>query len=297
MTDSKFEYYKKRLKKIHGDKYTIPNWSRPNTVRDKFILVCKKHGEFTSTFDALLNKKSGCPACAGRKIPTNDEFIERCNKVHAGKNYDFSSVKYVNSKTKVTVICREKWRNGEEHGPFEIRASHLVSGVGCPKCSGRETTQNEWVLKAKEIHGDKYDYSESKYIASSEKIKIICHKKDENGNEHGPFYQVASSHLSGCGCPKCNGGISMSAEDFIERAKKIHNNRYDYSKVNYKNANTPVEIVCPRHGSFLQTPYQHTIGRGCLKCKSSKLESMLIRRLDEAKIQYEYQVYFHVIFL
>ena len=292
MTDKKFAEYKEKLQSLVGDKYTIQRGSRPDTVKDKFELVCKKHGPFISNFDSLLNKKTGCPACAGRKIPTNEEFIERCKKVHAGKNYDFSLVQYNGSKKKVVVICNEVGPDGELHGPFEIRAGHLVAGVGCSKCSGRKTNLSEWIAKARKVHGDAYDYSCVDYTSSSEKVKIICHKKDDNGVEHGVFYQVASSHLCGCGCPKCKGGILVDNDHFIKKAQEVHNGYYDYSKVNYINARTPVEIICPRHGSFFQIPYSHLAGKGCQKCKSSKLEGILMGKLEQNRIRYEYQVFF-----
>ena len=61
-------------------------------------------------------------------------------------------------------------------------------------------------------------------------------------------------------------GVSLTTEQFVKRAKRQHGNKYDYSRVSYKKAKTKVEIVCKKHGPFLQTPDSHLSGRGCRKC-------------------------------
>lgn len=71
---------------------------------------------------------------------------------------------------------------------------------------------NKYIIKAKEIHGDKYDYSKVEYINNHSKVCIIC-------PIHGEFWQNASSHLKGCGCPKCSA---------IVRGKKNKKIRYSY---------------------------------------------------------------------
>lgn len=291
MTEEKFNNYKKKIDSVFNHQYVVPEQKTPNTVKDKITVICKKHGEFKKTIDSLLNAKSGCPSCSKRKIPTNEEFVEKCKLVHKGKNYDFSKVKYTGSGNKVTVICHEVGHDGIEHGEFDVRASHLLNGSGCPKCSGRSVSQSEWIAKARLVHGDKYDYSNIKYVGGRRnKVEIICHQKDENGVEHGPFIQEAASHLTGCGCPKCSGGAYIGKDYFVSRAIGIHGNKYDYSKVDYKRAKTPVEIICRRHGSFMQSPEVHLRGGGCPKCNASKLEGIVMREFEKNGIKYEYQV-------
>jgi len=112
------------------------------------------------------------------------------------------------------------------------------------------------------IHGDKYDYSKVEYKNAHTKVCIVC-------KEHGEFYQTPNSHLNGNGCPKCNnGGVHSNVYSFIERAKKVHGDKYDYSKVEYVNAKTKVCIICPIHGEFWQTPEKHLLGRGCRVCSN-----------------------------
>ena len=142
-------------------------------------------------------------------------------------------------------------------------------------------TTEQFILEAKQAHGDKYDYSLSEYINGHTKIKIICPR-------HGVFWQEASSHLRGCGCKKCAvfGGTKrkLTTEQFIERAKQIHGDEYDYSKVNYIDKTTKICIICRKHGEFWQRPSDHLDGYGCLECarESRKLTTEeFIKRAQE----------------
>ena len=130
------------------------------------------------------------------------------------------------------------------------------------------------LIKAfKEVHGDKYDYSKVVYTTYENKVCIICHKKHANGKEHGEFWQTPHAHLIGQGCPRCAGRHKYTTGEFIDRAKEIHGDKYDYSKVEYVNNNTKVCIVCPEHGEFWQTPHKHLCGRGCHKCGNIKRDN------------------------
>lgn len=126
-----------------------------------------------------------------------------------------------------------------------------------------------FIERAQKVHGDKYDYSEVKYINNRIKVEIICPK-------HGKFIQTPKDHLTGCGCPACyqerRGKIRTKTKDnFIKDAVNVHGNKYDYSKVEYLNALKPVIIICPEHGSFEMRPSNHLKGQGCPKCGKLKL--------------------------
>ena len=119
-------------------------------------------------------------------------------------------------------------------------------------------------MKARVIHGNKYDYSLVDYVNAKTKIKILC-------PIHGVFEQVPNYHLSKCGCALC--GVDKiikknkgSESDFINKANLVHNNKYDYSKINYINAHTKIGIICPEHGEFTQRPNNHLNGNGCSIC-------------------------------
>lgn len=124
--------------------------------------------------------------------------------------------------------------------------------------ANKKTTE-QFIIDAKEVHGDKYDYSLVYYKNNYTKIKIIC-------DEHGRFYQNPKSHKNGNGCPTCKGVKKLTTEQFIKQSKKIHNNKYDYSLVNYVNSHTKVKIICKIHGIFRQKPNNHLNGSGCIYC-------------------------------
>ena len=148
-------------------------------------------------------------------------------------------------------------------------------------------TNKQFIEEANIRHDFKYDYSKTQYINKREKVCIICPK-------HGEFWQEASSHLKGCGCPKCGKESSqkrqsLNTEQFIERAKKVHGDKYDYSKTEYINSSTKICIICPIHGEFWQRPKDHTQGIGCPVCKSSHLEMEIKNWLDNNNVEYVYQ--------
>ena len=194
------------------------------------------------------------------------EFIEKAKIVHNNK-YDYSKVEYVNAHTKVCIICPEHgefWQTPNNH-------THKTRPKGCPKCAGNgKLTTEEFISKAKSVHGDKYDYSKVEYVNTSTPVCIIC-------PIHGEFWQTPNHHLGGNECPKCtHQSYKHTTESFIEEAKKVHGDKYDYSKVEYANSHTKVCIICPEHGEFWQTPTNHMKGRGCPSCKAAKISNMRI---------------------
>ncbi len=100
-------------------------------------------------------------------------------------------------------------------------------------------TTEEFIQRAKAVHGDKYDYSKVKYVDRQTKVVIVCPK-------HGDFTQAPTSHIRGAGCPKCGNdktALRMTTEGFIQKAKTIHGDRYDYSKVEYVDNKKEVCII------------------------------------------------------
>lgn len=137
----------------------------------------------------------------------------------------------------------------------------------------KKSTTEEFIEKAKEIHGDKYDYSLVEYISRNYEVKIIC-------PVHGVFYQTPNSHLSGNGCSKCSNKYHYSENDFLEKAKNIHNNKYNYSLVNFINSKINIDIICPIHGKFSQKPNLHLIGHGCKKCANKLLSNLKLSNIN-----------------
>ena len=193
------------------------------------------------------------------KKKTTEEFILEAKNIH-GDRYNYSLVEYLKNNSPVKIIC-------EEHGIFEQTPSkHVNAKQNCPKCSNiithntQRKNKDTFISEAKQIHGDKYDYSLVEYVNSKTKIKIIC-------PEHGEFEQIPSNHLKGKGCLYCGGTSKMDTKLFISKANEIHENKYDYTLVKYKNSHDKVSIICPIHGEFEQIPNNHLSKKqGCFKC-------------------------------
>jgi len=219
---------------------------------------------------------------------TTEQFITESNIIHNYK-YDYSLVKYTTNNTKVFIIC-------PIHGTFkQIPSKHLNSN-GCRQCSNNIIRDNKtyttdiFIIKANKIHNNVYDYSMSEYTTSKMHIRIIC-------QIHGEFQQSPANHLQGNGCPKCgniktNRKQSLTLNEFIQKANIIHNNTYDYSKVNYINAHTNIIIICKIHGEFNQRPNNHLHHQGCPTCKTSKGELIIRQWLLTNNIEFEQEYKF-----
>jgi len=205
-----------------------------------------------------------------KRLNTAD-FIERAKAIH-GERYDYSEVDYANSSEKVAIHC-------PEHGRFwQLPGNHLA-GKGCKPCadkirgSKRKLKTADFIERARAIHGDRYDYSKVVYVASIKDVIIIC-------PEHGEFKQRPANHNSGRGCLECGGKKPLTLDGFVERANKIHNGRYDYSRVAFQNVESKVEIICPDHGSFHQRLFSHLKGFGCDRCGQIETGKSLAHSLD-----------------
>ena len=196
-----------------------------------------------------------------------NNFIEKANKIHNGY-YSYDKVNYINAKTKISIICRE-------HGEFYQTPSNHLSNYNCQKCAKNfQLNTDSFIEKAKLIHNDKYDYSKVNYINTDTQIIIIC-------KEHGEFTQIPDFHINRkCGCPKCSNNVKLDVSEFIEKAEKIHNNKYDYSKVEYSNNRNHVIIICKKHGEFTQLPYVHLLSHGCPSC-INKTEYKFYEKIKE----------------
>jgi very-short-patch-repair endonuclease len=225
---------------------------------------------------------------------TTEQFIEKAREVH-GNKYDYSKVNYINSHIKVCIIC-------PIHGEFEQTPNnHTSLKHGCFKCSinNKSFTTEQFIQKAKEIHGNKYDYSKSLYKNTDTKLIIIC-------PIHGEFEQTPYKHVRRKqGCPQCAKEKNskrlvsrnkkkiykkptLTTEQFIEKSREVHGNKYDYSKVNYKGNKNKITIICPIHGEFEQIASNHyNIKCGCPYCNSSKGEKEIENFLLEKNINFE----------
>ena len=274
------EDFIRRAKEVHGDKY---DYSKVDYIdnRTKVCIICPEHGEFwQQPRNHLLGQ--ACPKCAyktrweSRGRITTENFIKKARKAH-GDKYDYSKVEYKGTHTKVCIIC-------QEHGEFLQTPHNHLHSQGCLACSGRkQLTTEEFIRRAKEVHGDKYDYSKVEYVNKSTKVKIIC-------PIHGEFEQIPDNHLHGHGCHKCVNCKQLTTEEFIHRAKEVHGDKYDYSKVEYINSHTKVKIICPIHGEFEQEPNSHLEGKGCPNCYH-KTKKYKFNLLEEFESEYDFKAF------
>ncbi len=357
------EIFINNCKKIHGEKFDYSNVEYLNK-NSKVVIICKKHNETfsISSNQHLSNKNGGCKKCEKEqrdiineqnRQKNEQEFIRKAKLVH-GDKYDYSNLNYINNGENVNIRC-------DKHGNFlQLPSNHLKSG--CKKCyiENMRLNTEEFIKRAKLVHGNLYDYSKTVYVKSNENVLIVCKK-------HGNFYQLPFNHLTGAICKQCsledaakryaftnkefieksknvygenkfdysqvnyiNGRIDVNlkciehnewfsqnprhhlegfrgckkcetknrsensifrhdTEKFIENAKKVHGDRYDYSKVEYFNSSTMVEIVCKKHGPFLQLPSNHLSGVNCPSCKMTIGEIRIEKYLKEKNIKFNPQ--------
>ena len=202
---------------------------------------------------------------------TKEQYIEEAKKLHDNK-FDYSLVNELSKRdTKVNIVC-------PLHGIFEQSFHKHLCGDSCKKCSHEklgkeriERAKQKFKQEAQVLHNNIYDYSKSIYLSATDNIIIIC-------AIHGEFEQTPNRHLNGGGCKKCaieNTRIRMSIpwETYKEDLHKIHNNKYDYSKIVWKGVDIDIIVICPVHKEFKIRPVDHKRGRGCKKCsKENKIQ-------------------------
>lgn len=202
-SDSKnisYETFLERAIQKHGNKYTYIKDSY-KSISTKLKIICPIHGEFMMEARHHYERGSGCKYCSKEesiknRTKTLENFIADAIKYHAN-TYDYSKVNYVNSHTKVTIICKK-------HGEFKQSPMSHLCERGCRKCANEYNgkrqmkSQEVFIKQAKRIHGDLYDYSLVEYQGNNKLIQIIC-------KIHGIFERTGKQHIGKdkSGCPKC----------------------------------------------------------------------------------------------
>lgn len=277
LIEEKKERHVKLVYKAHGDKYKVVDWLDFPTKEDTITGACSLHGEYkTTSYSMLHTGYGGCQEC--KQIKEALVFISKAVEVHGGK-YAYVKEDYTCSRTHMRIYCKEH----KEY--FYQRPSAHLQGQGCPEC-GKESQAVKkrkdteyFITKSKSIYGDKYDYSESVYLSSRAKIKIIC-------PVHGPFYTLASTHWSGNGCTECNSDsrVKFYADKFIRRVSNDPRyNHIDFSEAEYTTNSKRVKCWCKDHEEyFWATPNKllDSIGVcGCKTCQKLAQNRWTIRAL------------------
>lgn len=285
---------------VHGDMY---DYSRSDYVNPttKICIICPKHGEFWQLRKTHVQQRHGCLKCGYEKSNrgnvrlTEKIFIERAIKVH-GNKYDYSKVKWVNHSTSLCIIC-------PLHGDFTQKGRTHLSGAGCAKCAQIKVsgclngmmlngqtnpviTTEEFISRAREVHGQRYDYSKSIYISSKNKIEIICLK-------HGSFWKSSNNHIRHeQGCPKCQlskGEVAIAI--YLDKAAIDYEMQKTYSGlVSKKGRSLKFDFYVPSRNMLIE--YDGEQHFGCRKYKNHILSEESIENLqknDMAKDQYAFE--------
>lgn len=246
---------------VHGLRY---DYSEAIYIKTdvKLAIICKEHGPFPQTPNNHLSGH-GCPDCAldvkSKKLRKPQSiFIRNARSAH-GTKYEYAKVIYKNARSPIVITC-------PLHGDFEQTPDGHLQGHGCPKCGGtaRSTTE-EFILEARRIHGNRYEYARTTYVNAFTHVTITC-------PVHGDFPQAPASHKSGQGCPSCAiktraDKLRYSTKQFIEGARVVHGDKYDYSATHYVDDTTKLVVICTDHGPWSVLPANHTLrASGCPVC-------------------------------
>ena len=285
------EQFIEESKQIFGE--NTFDYSKTNYInaRTPVIITCPTHGDFYVRPNTHLSSKRGCPVCAIENIKeqysyNTKDFIRRSKEIF-GDFYIYDKTVYVNNRTNVIITC-------PIHGDFEISPlKHLSARHGCPECgkiksndANRYTTEDFIRVGNIKFNGF-YDYSQTEFKGMFEDVDIIC-------PIHGKFTTKAYAHLKGNGeCPECKKQrMALTFEDFLIIANKIFKNYYNYDEINIDDYDyyKEVKIICPKHGSFYVTPYNHIRNyQGCPECNITNLERDINSLLINNSIDFEIQ--------
>ena len=164
--------------------------------------------------------------------------------------------RYVTVRTKIKVTCKI-------HGVKEMLPGSHFRRTGCRNCSNemksQRLTQDEFLKRCRDVHGNLYDYRLVRYKTSVDDVKIIC-------RVHGVFLKHARNHMTGTGCDACHEATLVTEAQFLTRARDVHGDRYDYSLTKFERTYKKIDIICRKHGVFSQLANSHLEGKGCRRC-------------------------------
>lgn len=265
------------FKNKHGDKFDYSRVIYLN-IDTPVEIICPIHGIFTMTPYGHIKSKHGCLKCGIKNYITLDDLIVKCNDKHGDKFvYDFSNLE---KDRTIDVTCVK------HKSKFKIKWFNHIhqDNGGCKFCltEHKRNTLKSDISVLKDRMASKHDYFYDYSMITDYENQHI--KQPIKCPSHGIFYQSIITHLRGHGCKICANTVlsevrRKSQDDFISQCNNVHDNKYIYSKIKYKNADTKITITCPIHGDFEQIANNHLKGSGCVRCSSSKSKSSFEERL------------------
>lgn len=183
------EEFTKKANIVHKNFYTYDNVIYKNS-NTKVLITCPVHGDYDQRPTNHLQGR-GCRKCSNVEKYTPESFIEKAKIIH-GERFIYDDTIYKSSHSFVNITCRI-------HGVFSQRPSSHLRGIGCAKCRDDKfrMSKDEFELKAKTLHNNKYNYDSVVYVDGITPVDIIC-------LTHGVFKQKPHTHLTDHGCPKCS---------------------------------------------------------------------------------------------
>ena len=274
------EEVKEKIELKFPEKFNFSEWDY-SSYQERVILTCNDCGyRLFITPQQLLAKstKYGCKQCYLNNHSDSQESVISKIKENYGENrFDFSKFKYIDRKTRAILICNNC---GSELNvlPADLLRTRFTKQP-CKICYKKSLSkpQDIFIDEVIDKFGNKFDLSKIKYINAKTEIEVKC-------NDCNYEFKVTPDNLltSLIGCPKCAEESRIkkrtyNTNAFINISKKVHGDKYDYSKVEYIKSLIPVIITCPIHGEFPQTPKDHFRGHGCPKCNFSRKYSKRIK--------------------
>ena len=208
--------------------------------------------KLATVFLSWLRTKISISMCTKTEL-----FIERAQQTH-GDRYIYDLVTNAKSQNYVQIICRI-------HGVFSQRTDVHLRGSGCRECYriSQYMSTEDFIRRSSDIHNNLYIYDKTVISHSGGKVIITC-------REHGDFEQSTHSHLKGRGCPKCARNQNLTKDEFVHRAKIIHDDKYEYYDSSFISLGKNITITCREHGDFVMLASNHLAGQGCPKCARTK---------------------------
>ena len=255
-----YDQFINSAREIHGNKFEYDKNSYIN-LSSKIKIYCKKHKSWFNQKAAYhLKFKFGCPKCVSESRSltkrSREEIIKKFREVH-GVKYGYDRVSFKSLKDQVLIEC-------PKHGYFIQTVSSHMKGCGCRKCNAESIRLpfDEFVKRARIIHGKKYIYHEKEYNGTAFETRITC-------PEHGDFFMKPRTHVFvGMGCKKCLEEDRFKT--FVEKAQAVHGNKFTYHDEDYHAYYGITRITCPEHGDFWMTGFAHVNSKtGCIFCSSN----------------------------
>jgi hypothetical protein len=256
-----------RATSAHGDRFRYRD-SYFQGIKKPVTIYCLEHKKYftVSSAEQHISRAQGCDECKTesyrrKRSLGGTEWIARARSKH-GSRFDYSEVVYSSQKHPVNVICELH----RDHGSFSISPYQHVKQKygGCPHC-GPVKDAEEFFLRCRRIHPEFYDFSQAEFTGNKGRVTVYCKKHDYE------FTPTANALLSGQGCKYCGfervaASRSSDRERFIASAKLVHGEVFGYERVVYNDSKSTIEIRCPIHGYFRQSPNTHLNGSGCSTC-------------------------------